>query len=220
MTGPIRIGIVGAGRIVREEHVPRFRAIPGVELAGVANQTPASSQAAATALGIATAYPDWRSLVEDPDIDAVLVGAWPYLHAPVSIAALGAGKHVLTEARMAADATAAEGMVEAALAHPASVAMVVPASFSLWADRAIGRVLGDGSIGRLQAVRVGWDGSSGDDPGEHWRWQRRYSGTNVMALGILYEALARWLGHAEWLVSETQILEPRKVGPGRVARAD
>jgi predicted dehydrogenase len=212
MSEPIRIGIAGAGRIVREEHVPRFRALAGVELAGVANQTLISSVAASAELGIAKAYSSWEALVDDPAIDAVLVGTWPYLHAPIAIAALQAGKHVLTEARMAADSSTAEAMLEAAVTNPGRVAMVVPASFSLWADRAIGRVLGDGSIGRLQAVRVAWDGSSGDDPGEHWRWQRRYSGTNVMALGIVYEAMARWLGHAEWLLAETQILEPRKPG--------
>ena len=39
MTEPIRIGIVGAGRIVAAEHVPRFRAIDGVELVGVANRS-------------------------------------------------------------------------------------------------------------------------------------------------------------------------------------
>ena len=43
MTEPIRIGIVGAGRIVAAEHVPRFRAIDGVELVGVANRSEESA---------------------------------------------------------------------------------------------------------------------------------------------------------------------------------
>ena len=47
MTEPIRIGIVGAGRIVAAEHVPRFRAIDGVELVGVANRSEESAQRAA-----------------------------------------------------------------------------------------------------------------------------------------------------------------------------
>ena len=99
----------------------------------------------------------WQALVADPAIDAVLVGAWPYLHAPVTIAALEAGKHVLTEARMAATAEDARAMLRASRAHPDLVAMVVPASFSLWADATIVRLLADGAIGRVRHVRVAWD---------------------------------------------------------------
>ena len=106
MNEPIRIGIVGAGRIVRAEHLPRFRAIEGVEIVALANSSPGSSQRAAADLRIERTFDDWRALVRDAGVDAVLVGAWPYLHAPVAIAALAAGKHVLTEARMAANVIA------------------------------------------------------------------------------------------------------------------
>ena len=173
MTEPIRIGIVGAGRIVAAEHVPRFRAIDGVELVGVANRSEESSRRAADELGLARAYPSWEALVADPSIDAVLVGAWPVLHAPVTIAALEAGKHVLTEARMAATAEDARAMLRAARAHPDRVAMVVPATFSAWADATIVRLLRDGAIGRVRHVQVGWDASGPGDPGDFWRWQRR-----------------------------------------------
>jgi predicted dehydrogenase len=209
---PVRIGIAGAGKIVASEHVPRFRAIPGVELVAVANQTPESSRRTAEALGIPRVHGNWRDLLDDDEVDAILIGTWPYLHARIAVEALYAGRHVLTEARMATDADAAAEMAEAARDNPGLVAMVVPASFSLWADRAIGRLLGDGTIGRLLAVRVTWDGGTADDPGDFWRWQRRFSGNNVMALGILYEAMARWLGPAEWVTAETQIVRPRKLG--------
>jgi predicted dehydrogenase len=220
MAERIRIGIAGAGKIVRDEHVPRLRAIEGVELVGVANRTRASSERAAAELGLGRAYADWGELVEDPDIDAVMVGTWPYLHAPVTVAALEFGKHVLTEARMASSADAARAMLAASMEHPGLVAQVVPASFSAWGDRAVQRVLAS-EIGRVVAVRVEWDGGAGDDPGEHWRWQRRYSGSNVMALGILVEAMARWLGFAEWVSAETRNYRPRKPGAdGRPVPSD
>ena len=220
MAEPIRIAIAGAGKIVRDEHVPRFRALEGVELVGVANRTYESSKRAADALGLTHAYRDWGELVEDPDVDAVLIGTWPYLHAPIAVAALHNGKHVLTEARMARDAAEAGEMLEASTVNPAQVAMIVPASFSLWADRAIQRVLA-GDVGRLLAVRVEWDGGAADDPGDHWRWQRQWSGNNVMALGILAESMARWLGPAEWVHATTANLRPRKpAADGRLVPAD
>ena len=84
---------------------------------------------------------------------------------PVTIAALDAGKHVLTEARMAASAEDARAMVRAARAHPDRVAAVVPATFSAWADGTIVRLLRDGAIGRVRHVQVGWDSSGAGRPG-------------------------------------------------------
>jgi predicted dehydrogenase len=202
---PIRLGIVGAGKIVRSEHIPRFRAIEGVEIVAVANRTPESSRRAAAELGIARAFDDWKSLVDDPDVNAVLIGAWPYLHAPVTIAALEAGKHVLTEARMAATGADARAMLAASRAHLEPVAMVVPASFSLWADATIKRLIEGGAVGRVRHVRVTWQANGPDESGEGWRWQRRFSGENVMALGIVYEAMARWLGQATGATAVTRI---------------
>lgn len=220
MTEPIRIGIVGAGRIVRAEHVPRFRAIEGVELVGVANRSPESSRRAADELGLERAFPHWRDLVGDPGVDAVLVGAWPVLHAPVSIAALDAGKHVLTEARMAATAEEARAMVRAARAHPDRVAMVVPASFSLWADATIARLVHAGAIGRVRHVQVTWDASGPADPADFWRWRRATSGENVMSLGILAEAMARWLGQPEAVSALTRLDAALRPGPDGPIEAD
>ena len=52
----------------------------------------------------------------DPDIDAIVIGTWPYLHCPITLAALEAGKHVLTEARMSMNAAEAHRMLAAAAA--------------------------------------------------------------------------------------------------------
>ncbi|MEJ7749125.1 MAG: Gfo/Idh/MocA family oxidoreductase [Candidatus Limnocylindrales bacterium] len=220
MNEPIRIGIVGAGRIVRAEHVPRFRAIEGVSLVGVANHSPASSRRAAEELGLERTYDDWPELVADPGVDAVLIGAWPILHAPVAIAALDASKHVLTEARMAATADDARDMLAAARRNPDRVAMVVPASFSLWADATIRRLLGDGAIGRVCHVRVDWDASAPGEAADFWRWQRAISGDNVMALGILAEAMTRWLGQPRALTAMTRLGPPQRPGPSGPIEAD
>jgi predicted dehydrogenase len=212
------VGVVGAGGIARKEHLPRFRRIGGVEIAGVANSTLASSRGVAAAEGIPRAYASWQELVADPPIDAVLVATRPDQHAAPTIAALDAGKHVLTEARMAATLDDARSMQLAATAHPDLVAMLVPASFSHWADRTLQRVLADGVVGRLRHVRVLWDASGSVAPSEYWRWQRASSGVNVMALGIVVEAMQRWLGDATAAVATSRILEPRK--PGRDGDVD
>jgi predicted dehydrogenase len=216
----LRLGVVGAGGIARAEHLPRFRAIDGVELAAVANRTPESTRRVAAEEAIPRTFDRWQDLVTDEAIDAVLVATWPDQHAAVTIAALDAGKHVLTEARMAATLEDAHAMQRAAAAHPDLVAMVVPASFSLWADRTIRRTLDDGAIGRARHVRVLWDGSGSIAPSEHWRWLRRFSGVNVMALGILVESMARWLGFALSVQATGAIVQPSKPGPSGAVDTD
>src|SRR5690242_9833116 len=108
--GEIRVAIVGAGNITQARHVPGFRAIPGVRIIGVCNQKRESSAKVAREFGIPKIYGSWENVVEDDEVDAVVIGAWPYMHCPVTLAAFDAGKHVLTEARMAMNAREAQRM--------------------------------------------------------------------------------------------------------------
>ena len=216
MTERIGVGIVGAGGIARARHVPGFRALAGVDLVGLANRTPASSAAAAAELAIPRTYGDWRALLADPDVDAVVIATWPYLHAPVTIAALAAGKHVLVEGRMAMDAAEARAMLAAAEAHPDRVAMVVPAPFG-FADATIRRLLAGGAIGDLRTARISWSGGIAPTGRDQWRRERRFSGNNVMTLGILYETVARWLGHAGDVAATLRTFAPTQAGPDGTA---
>src|SRR5262245_54074574 len=102
----LRIGLVGAGANTRTRHIPGLRAIADVEIVAVCNRRPESTSAAAREFGIPRTFDRWEDLVADPGVDAVVIGTWPYLHCPITLEALKAGKHVLTEARMAM--TAAE----------------------------------------------------------------------------------------------------------------
>src|SRR5438309_10568181 len=100
-SGVVRIGLVGAGQIARTRHLPGFRALPGVEIVGVCNQRRESSSRVAREFDIPRVYGSWEALIEDDKVDAVLIGTWPYQHCPITLAALDAGKHVLTQSRMA-----------------------------------------------------------------------------------------------------------------------
>jgi len=214
----IGIGFVGAGQIARERHVPRLKRIPGIELVGVVNRSPESTRRAAEEHGFKRTYTHWRELVEDPEVDAIVIGTWPYLHAPVTLSALESGKHVLTQARMAMNGTEARAMLAASRAHPELVAMVAPSPFSIWADRTIQRLLREEALGQLRSVRVFWDSGVKRSQRLHWRNQAELSGSNTMTLGIVYEAVARWLGHAVAVQATAHVFDPEKVRPdGSVA---
>ena len=210
MPSTIRIGIVGAGANTRSRHIPGFKAIEGVELVGVANRSRASSERAAREFGLGRAYDTWQQLVEDDEIDAVMIGTWPYLHCPVTLAAMAAGKHVLTEARLAMDLAEAQAMLAASRAAPRLVTQVVPAPFTFPVDRAIQQRVADGYLGELLAVdmRVSAPGFVDREAPLHWRQNRELSGLNIMTMGIWYESLLRWTAGVNSVMARARVVVP------------
>src|SRR6202035_1778435 len=95
-----------------------LRAVDDVEIVAICNRRPASTSAVAREYGISRTYDQWQDMVDDAAVDAVVVGTWPYLHCPITLAALEAGKHVLTEARMSMDVAEARQMLAASRKHP------------------------------------------------------------------------------------------------------
>lgn len=193
----IRVGIVGAGANTVSRHIPGLQAIRGVEVVSVANRRRASSERVAQQFGIPQVYDDWRTLVAAPDTNAIVIGTWPYLHCPVTLAAIAAQKHVLCEARMAMNATEGCRMRDAARAEPRVVAQIVPAPATLRVDKAVVRLLAEGYLGEILVVNVR-DGNSFVDRDSpfHWRQNIDLSGLNIMTLGIWYEQVMRWAGEA------------------------
>ena len=210
----IRIGIVGAGGNTKAKHIPGFRALENVNIVGVCNRSRASAESVARAFDIPRIYDNWQQLVEDPDIDAVMIGTWPYMHAPVTLAALEAGKHVLCEARMAMNAREAYAMLAASRQRPRLVAQVVPSPFSLGVDRTVQRLLAEGYLGRLLAIDVRDNGGFIDREAPlTWRQEIRFSGMNIMRLGIWYEALMRWACEAVSVIAMGQICANPLIAP-------
>lgn len=193
----IRVGIVGAGRNTCARHIPGLRAIDRVEIVSVCNRTPESSRRVAQQFGIPTVYDNWPELVRAEDTDAIVIGSWPYIHCPVTLAALGADKHVLCEARMAMDAREARGMLDASRGKPNLVAQVVPAPLTLGVDATVKRLIREGYLGEVLTVDVREESGFVDyDAPMHWRDDFELSGANTMGLGIWYETLMRWIGEA------------------------
>lgn len=214
MSERIRVGFVGAGENTRVRHIPGFRRIAGVELAAVVNRSRESSGLVAKEFGIPRIFDRWEDLVADPAIDAVCIGTWPYLHCPVTVAALEAGKHVLCEARMAMNAAEARRMLEASRRHPDLVAQLVPSPFLMGPDAAILETLRAGRLGDLLAADVHFcTGTFVDRVSPMtWRQDARVSGLNTLAMGIVYETLMRWIGPARTVAALARVFVPRRRG--------
>jgi predicted dehydrogenase len=195
-SSPLRIGFIGAGANTRARHLPEFQAIPGVVLQFVCNRSAESSQCVAQDFGIPRIEHNWREAVKAEDVDAICIGTWPYLHAEVAIAALKAGKHVLTEARMSRNSSEAKQMVFAAKANPKLVAQIVPAPMSLDLDSTVSEAIANGWIGKLREVCVTHTSGIYADAKTPYSWRQDFnlSGYNILTVGIYYEIVRRWLG--------------------------
>jgi predicted dehydrogenase len=191
----IRVGFVGLGGIMRSRHIPGLRALEGVELVAVANRFRESSEAAAREFGIPNVCESWEDLVRCDDVDVVFIGTWPYMHCPVTLAALDAGKHVFCQARMAMNYDEARQMYERARRSDC-VTGLCPVPFGLSIDATIKRFLREGDLGTIRLVRVQSFSNAFVDPDAPmtWRKDERLSGLNMHTLGMYIEVLHRWFG--------------------------
>ncbi|TCP23470.1 putative dehydrogenase [Scopulibacillus darangshiensis] len=109
----LRVAVIGCGSIARHRHLPEYEANKHVEITGVCDIIGDRAEELAVKYG-AKAYTDYHDLLEDQTIGAVSVCTPNYLHAPITVDALNAGKHVLCEKPMATSRTEALSMIEAA----------------------------------------------------------------------------------------------------------
>jgi predicted dehydrogenase len=217
---PLRVGLIGAGANTRLRHIPGLRALPGIEIVAVCNRRPASTAAAAREHGIPRTFERWQDLVADPEIDAVVIGTWPYLHCPITLAALEAGKHVLTEARMSMNAAEAHRMLAAARRRPDLVTQVVPSPYGLKGHDVMTELLAAGFLGDLREAYVCSLNAALADPAAplSWRQDLGLSGFNMLALGIVHETLLRWAPPPVRVLAQVHAFIPARIDPESGAR--
>jgi predicted dehydrogenase len=209
--GALRVGFVGLGGIARERHVPGLRRIRDVRIAAVANRTLESAQRAAAEFDIPVVCDTWEDLVARDDLDAVFVATWPYMHHPVSLAALDAGKHVFCQARMAMDFQQAREMHRKAAAS-GRVAALCPVPYGLSVDNTVARLLREGYLGELRLVRVTSLSDACVDPAAPLSWRKDYllSGLNALTVGMFIEVIHRWFGWSTLVSAQTQLFVPER----------
>lgn len=109
----VKIGIIGTGGI-SESHIQAYRKNPNVELYAFCDINPERLEEMGKKYQIDRLYTDCHDMLALSELDAVSVCTWNSAHAPCTIAALKAGKHVLCEKPMAVNAQEAEEMKKAA----------------------------------------------------------------------------------------------------------
>lgn len=154
----LRVGLIGTG-FMGKTHTFGFAAATRVfdlpmevELVAVADRTDALAAEAARTLGFPRGTGDWRTLVEDPDIDMIDITAPNAFHREMALAAIAAGKHVYCEKPLAP--TAAESAEMTAAAEAAAVRTQVGFNYLCNPMMDVAReMIASGVLGEIRSYR-------------------------------------------------------------------
>ncbi|MBM4020005.1 MAG: Gfo/Idh/MocA family oxidoreductase, partial [Planctomycetes bacterium] len=147
MADEVRIGIIGTGQIGKA-HVKKWQEVPGVRIVAVCDADEAEARRVAAEYRVPQVFKNFRDLLALKDVAAVDVCLHNNLHAPVSTAAMDAGKHVYVEKPLAGSYADARRMVEAADKTGRMLHMQLSTLYSM-ETRAARRFVDDGHLGRV-----------------------------------------------------------------------
>ena len=147
----VRVGIIGCGMITARRHAPEYTDNPHSEVAALYDFDQERARELAVGYG-AKVYATVEELVADPGIDAVSICSPNSTHAPYSIMALEAGKHVLCEKPMALELADTRRMMEAA-EKAGKILMIGHNQRLLPTHRKARELLQSGMIGNILSVQ-------------------------------------------------------------------
>lgn len=195
MRSVLKFGILGAARIAPSALIRPARSVPEVEVVAVAAREPERARAFARKHGLPRGVDSYDALVNDPEIDAVYNPLPNSLHYEWTIKALRAGKHVLCEKPLAANAREAEEMTRVA----AETGRVLMEAFHYRYHplaRRVQEILASGELGAVRELEAYFFIPLYLRPGDI-RFRYELAGGAAMDTGSYCVNLLRWLGGGE-----------------------
>lgn len=192
----LRVAVIGCGSIAQHRHLPEYKSNENVELIAVCDINEERALVVAEKYGV-KAYRNYEELLSSGSVDAVSVCTPNYLHAPISIAALKAGIHVLCEKPMATSKEEAEAMI-AASKESGKKLMIGHNQRFVPSHQKARQLIRSGEIGKIYSFRTafGHGGPEGwsVDGKESWFFQKEKAFVGAMGdLGVHKTDLLRFV---------------------------
>ena len=199
----LRVGVIGCG-LISGVHIHAIEETDHAVLAAVCDIDPEKLEKTAKEYGV-KGYLDYRELIAQPDIDAVHICVPHYLHAPISIAALRAGKHVLCEKPMGTSLREAQAMAQAAKDSGKTLSVCFQNRYN-GATRRMKRIIDGGEMGKVigGSAFVCWDRGGAYYADSPWRGKWATEGGSVLINQAIHTLdLMKWLSGGFELKSAT-----------------
>ncbi len=110
----IGVALIGSGGISLANHLPGIRRCSQAQVVALCDNNPAVLEKASLQSGITATYSDYHEVLARPEVDAVIVATPNFTHAPIVLAAVAAGKHVMCEKPLALNFEESRQMYQAA----------------------------------------------------------------------------------------------------------
>lgn len=151
---PLRAGVIGLG-YTGNAHLQGYAALPDVQTVALAGLEDERRAELGATYGVPYLYCDWQDLLERDDLDLISICTPNALHAPIAIAALGRGCHVLSEKPLAR--TSAEATAMVAAAQQANRVLHTVFNHRARGDVAVlKRYIDEGGLGRIYHAKASW----------------------------------------------------------------
>ncbi len=223
----IGIGLIGGG-YMGKAHAVAMASVGAVfdtalrpRLQVIAASNPSSAERYRKAYGFAKAADDWRSLVADTNVDAIVIASPQTTHLAIAEAAFAAGKHVFCEKPLGASLEDAEAMVAAAEA--AGLTNMIGFNYVRTpATQFVRQLLADGAIGDVTWFRGEHTEDFLADPAipANWRTTGRSNGTMGDLSPHMINCALALLGPIESLSAQIETVHPTRPGPDGPATVD
>jgi predicted dehydrogenase len=184
----LNVGLIGAG-FMGKAHSLAYAAMPMFFWPApalpvrrtIAEATESLAEEASRRFGFQRYTGDWRTVVEDPEIDVVDIATPNHLHAEIAIAAAKAGKHIISEKPLARTSEEARAMYEAVT--EAGVVHMVAFNYRRTPAVALAKkFIDEGAIGTITNFRGTYlqDWSADPDSPLSWRFQKAIAGSGAL----------------------------------------
>lgn len=219
MTQPIRIGIVGCGRVMRGPYMRLIETLRIRNLVEVVVACDIKTELEAVVkeeFGIAKFSSDYRQVVESEEVDLVLVLTSMREHGPITLAALEAGKHVLVEKPMSVDLAEAARIVALSKTSPgylvcAPHVILSPTYQTMW------QRIKRGEIGQVLSARANY-GHAGPTWGP---WFYQPGGGALFDLGVYnVTSLTGFIGPVQRVTAMAGVAIPERVVDGQMIEVE
>ena len=206
-----KIGIIGLGGVAHNRHFPDLIANPNCEIVAVCDIDTNKLNEVGDRLGIDQAhrFTDYRDLIACPDVQGVEICTPNYLHVPMAVEAVNAGKIVNVEKPLSIDLEHTILLQKALAEHPVPNMMCFSYRFYP-AVRYAKQILDEGKLGDIISVNIEYLKSTGLNEGRplEWRFIKEYAGTGVLGdLGVhLIDATEFLIGKLRSVSAKTGIV--------------